>query len=137
MVCCLYVDICFGVAPHHMPDHVVTLAWHTRPYKIRSQNHELTCEACHVHNRRGFGANDGIFLGMDLWSISPLYTTFRFDTCMEHLNICHMHFCIIDFGHNGVICPILPCCEVIFMGQLSKPNRLQVQSRLCQGRARS
>ena len=26
MVCCLYVAICFGVAPHHMPDHVVTLA---------------------------------------------------------------------------------------------------------------
>ena len=46
----------------------------------------------HVHNRRGFGANDGIFLGMDLWSISPLYTTFRFDTCIEHLNICRMHF---------------------------------------------
>ena len=57
-----------------------------------SQIHELTCEACHVHNRRGFGANDGIFLGMKLWSISPLYTTFRFDTCMKHLNICRMHF---------------------------------------------
>ena len=39
-----------------------------------------------------FGANDGIFLGMDLWSLSPLYITFRFDTCMEHLNICRMHF---------------------------------------------
>ena len=71
-----------------MPDHMVTLAWHTRPHKIRSQIHELTCEAC----RRGFGANDGIFLGMDLWSISPLYITFRFDTCMEHLDICLMHF---------------------------------------------
>ena len=92
MVCCLDVGICFGVVPHHMPDHGVTLAWHTRPHKIRSQIHELTCEACHVHNRMGFGANDGIFLGMDLWSISPLYTTFRFDTCMEHLDICRMHF---------------------------------------------
>ena len=57
MVCCLYVGICFGVVRHHMPDQVVTLAWHTRPHKIRSQIHELTCEACHVHNRRGFGAN--------------------------------------------------------------------------------
>ena len=92
MVCCLYVGICFGVAPHHMPDHVVTLAWQTRPHKIRSQTHELTCEACHVHNRRGFGANDVIFLGMDLCSISPLYITFRFVTCMQHLNICRMHF---------------------------------------------
>ena len=92
MVCCLNVGIYFRVVPHHMPDHMVTLAWHTRRHKIRSQIHELTCEACHVHNRRGFGANDGIFLGMGLWSILPLYTTFRFDTCMEHLNICRMHF---------------------------------------------
>ena len=37
-------------------------------------------------------ANDGIFLGMDLWLITPLYFTFQFDTCMEHLNICRMHF---------------------------------------------
>ena len=88
----LPVPICFGVAPHNMPDHVVTLAWRTRPHKIRSQIHELTCEACHVHYRRGFGANDGIFLGMDLWYISPLYITSRFDTCTEHLNICRMHF---------------------------------------------
>ena len=92
MVCCLYVGICFGVVIHHMPDHMVTLAWHTRPHKIRSQIHELTREACHVHNRRGLGANDGIFLGINLLSISPLYITSRFDTCMEHLGICHMQF---------------------------------------------
>ena len=42
---------------------------------------------------------------------------------------------IIDFGHNGVICLILPCCEVIFMGQFSKPIQPKVQPRLCQGRA--
>ena len=92
MVCCFYVGICFGVAPHHMPDHVVTLAWHTRPHKIRSQNGELTCEAWHVYIRRGLGANVVIFLGMDVWYISPLYMTLRFDTCMEHLNTCRMHF---------------------------------------------
>ena len=92
MVCCLYVGICFGVVPHHMPDHVVTLVWHTRPHKIRSQIQELTCEALHVYIRRGLGANVEIFLGMDLWSISPLYITLRFDTCMEHLSICRMHF---------------------------------------------
>ena len=92
MVCCLYVGKCFSVLPHHMPHHMVTLAWHTRPHKIRSQIHELTCEACHVHNLRSFGANDGTFLGMDLWSISPLYSTLRFDICMEHLDICRMHF---------------------------------------------
>ena len=92
MVCCLYVGICFGVAPHHMPDHVVTLAWHKRLHKIRAQIRDLTCETWHVYLWRGLGANDGIFLGMDLWSISPLYITLRFDTCMEHLNICRMHF---------------------------------------------
>ena len=92
MVCCLGFGICFGVAPHHMTDHVVTLAWHTRPQQIRSQIRELTCEAWHVYIRRGLGANFGIFFGIDFWSISPLYITFRFDTCMEHLNIYHMHF---------------------------------------------
>ena len=92
MVCYSYVGTYFGVAAHHMPDYVVTLAWHTRPHKIRSQIHELTCEAWHVYLRKGLGANIGIFLGMDLLSISPLYLTFRFDTCMEHLNICRMHF---------------------------------------------
>ena len=48
-----------------MPDHVVTLAWHTRPHKIRSQIRELTCEAWHVYIRRGLGANVGIFLGKE------------------------------------------------------------------------
>ena len=92
MVCCLYVGIRFGVVPHHMPVQEVTLAWHTRPHKFGSPIRELTCEAWHVYIRRGLGANVGIFLGMDVWSISPLYTTFRFDTCMEHLITCRMHF---------------------------------------------
>ena len=91
MVCCLYVGICLGVVPHHMPDQVVTLAWHTRPDKIRSQIRELTCEAWHVYIWRGSGANVGIVLGFNFWSILPLYLTFPFDTCMEHLNICRMH----------------------------------------------
>ena len=96
MVCCLYPGICFCVAPHHMPDLVVTLAWHTRPHKIRSQIRELTGEAWHVHIWRGFGANVGIFLGINVWYISPLYFTLRFDTCMEHLNICRMHFWVYN-----------------------------------------
>ena len=41
MVCCFNVSVCFGIAPHHMPDHVVTLAWHSRPHKIRSRIREL------------------------------------------------------------------------------------------------
>ena len=92
MVFCLYVGICFGVVPHQMPDHVVTLAWHTRPHIFRSQIRELTCEAWHVYIRRGLGANVVIFLGMDIWSIAPLYISFRFDTCMKHLNIYLIYF---------------------------------------------
>ena len=92
MVCCLYVGICFGVAPHHMPDDVVTWAWHTRPHKSRSQIRELTCEAWHVYIRRGLGANVEIFLGINLWSISPSYISIQFDTWVEHFNICRMHF---------------------------------------------
>ena len=86
MICCLYVGICFSVVSHHMPDHVVALAWHTRPDKIRSQTHELTCEAWHVYIRRGLRAQVGIFLGMGLG------ITFRVDTCMEHLNTFCMQF---------------------------------------------
>ena len=41
---------------------------------------------------KGFGANDGIFLGMDLWSISPLFIPRWFDKCMEYLKICRVHF---------------------------------------------
>ena len=75
MECCLEFRICFGVAPHHMPDQVVTLACHTRPHKIRSQIRELHCEAWNVYIRRGSGANVGIFFGIDFWSISALYIT--------------------------------------------------------------
>ena len=92
MVCCLYVGICFGVAPHHMPDHGVTLAWDMRPHKIRSQIRELTGEAWHVYIGGDLGANVRIFLGMDFWFISPLYITLRFDTRLKHLNTCRMHF---------------------------------------------
>ena len=92
MVCCLYVGGCFCIVPHHMPDHAIALAWQTRPHKIGSQTHELTCEAWHVYIWRGLRANGGIFLDMDIQSISLLHTTFRFDTCMEHLNTCRMHF---------------------------------------------
>ena len=52
----------------------------------------LCAQLVGVHIWRGLGGNDGKFLGIDLWSISPSYTTFRFDTCMEHLDICRMHF---------------------------------------------
>ena len=41
----------------------------------------------------------------------------------------------MKFWHYGVICLILIWCEVIFMRQFSKPNELQVQPKLCQGRA--
>ena len=77
MVCCLYVGVCFGVAPHRMPNHVVTLAWHTRPHKVGSQIRELTCGAWHVYIRRGFGANVEIFLGKELLVYISLVYYFR------------------------------------------------------------
>ena len=65
------------------------------PHKIRSQIRQLTCGAWHVYIWRVLGANAGTFLGMDLWSISPLNIKFRFDTCMEHLNTCDI--CIFEY----------------------------------------
>ena len=53
---------------------------------------------------------------------------------LEHLNISEY---IIEFWALWLICLILLCCEVILMGQSSKPSRLQVQPRLWQGRALS
>ena len=66
------------------------MAWHTRPHKIGSQIRELTCDARNVYIRRGLGANVGIFLGMNIRCIAPLYITFRLATYMEHMNICRM-----------------------------------------------
>ena len=80
MVCCLYVGICFNVAPHDMPDHVVTLAWHMRPDKIRSQIRALTCEAWHVYIRRGYGANVVVFF----WAWTYIILVFYFP-------VWHMH----------------------------------------------
>ena len=67
-------------------------------------------------------------------------------TLVNYFPVRHMHgafeylpyafFSIyFNFGHYGVICLILLCCEVIFMGQFSKPNQHQVQPKLCQDRA--
>ena len=49
--------------------------------------------------------------------------------------VCIFEYIIEKIWHYGVFCLILPCCEVIFMGQLSKPIRHQVHQKLCQGRA--
>ena len=57
-----------------------------------STTRKIKPQTLNLYIRRGLRANVGIFLGMDLRSISRMYITFRFDTCMEHLNICRMHF---------------------------------------------
>ena len=62
------------------------------------------------------------------WALTfGLYHPCRLLPGLTHAwSICILAVCIfeyiIDFGHNGVICLILPCCEVIFRGQFSKPN---------------
>ena len=137
MVCCLDVGRCFGVAPHHVPDHVVTLAWHTRHHKIRSQIHELTCEAWHVYIWKGFGSQCWDILGHgSLVYITLVYYFLvgRMHGAFEHLPYAFLST-NLNFGHYGVVCLILLCYDVILMGLFSKPNRLQVQPKLCQGRA--
>ena len=71
MVCCLCVGTCFSVKHHIMPDLMFLLAWRMRLYKMGTQNRGFTCEVCHSGNRRGFRANDGVFLGIDLQSLQP------------------------------------------------------------------
>ena len=74
MVCYSYVGICFGVEHHHMPDRVLHLAWRTRDYKNWSENHGLTWAVCGAHNRRSFEGKVGIYMGIDLWSLSSMNT---------------------------------------------------------------
>ena len=87
--------------------------------------------------REGFGSQCWDILGH-----GPLvYITlvYYFPVCYMHGAFEHLRYaCLgtkLNLGHYGVIFLILLCCEVIFMGQFSKLNRLQVQPRLCQGRA--
>ena len=75
MVCSSYVGICFGVEHHHMPDRVLHLAW--------SQNHGLTWAVRGAHIGRGFEGKVGMYMGIDLWSISSMNFRLRFPACFE------------------------------------------------------
>ena len=83
MVCCSYVGMCFGVEHHHMPDRVLHLAWCTKDYKNWSQDHGLTWAVRGAHIRRGFESKVGMYMGIDLWSISSMNIRLRFHACFE------------------------------------------------------
>ena len=83
MVCCSYVGICFGVEHHQLPDRVLHLAWRTKDYKIWSQDHGLTWAVGGAHIRRDFEGKVGMYMGIDLWSLSSMNTRLRFHACFE------------------------------------------------------
>ena len=83
MVCCSNVGICFGVEHHHMPDCVLHFAWRTKDYKNWSQDHWLTWAVRGAHIRRGFEGRVGMYMGIDLWSLSSMNTELQFHACFE------------------------------------------------------
>ena len=49
-----------------MPDRVLHLAWRTKDYKNRSEDHGLTWAVRGAHIRRGFEGKVGMYMGIDL-----------------------------------------------------------------------
>ena len=86
MVCCSYVDICFGVEHLHMPDRVPHLAWRTKDYKNWFQDHGLTWAVRGAHIRRGFESKVGMYMGIDLWSLSCMNIRLVLHACFEPSN---------------------------------------------------
>ena len=86
MVSCSYVGIWGGVEHHHMPDRVLHLAWRTKDHKNWSQDHGLTLAVHGAHIRRGFAGKVGMFMGIDLWSLSSMNTRLRFHAYFEPLD---------------------------------------------------
>ena len=66
-----------------MPDRVLHLAWRTKDYKIRSQDHGLPWAVRGAHIRRGFEGKVGTYMGIDLWSLSSMNTRLRFHAYFE------------------------------------------------------
>ena len=66
-----------------MPDRVLHLAWRTKDYKIWSQDYGLTGAVRGAHIRRGSESKVGIYMGIDLWSLSSMSTKLRFHACFE------------------------------------------------------
>ena len=66
-----------------MPDRVLHLAWRTKDYKIWSQDQGLTWVVRGAHIRRGFEDKVGMYMGIDLWSLSSMNTRLRFYACFD------------------------------------------------------
>ena len=63
-----------------MPDRVLHLAWRTKNW---SQDHGLTWVVRGAHIQRGFESTAGMFMGIDLWSLSSMNTRLRFHAYSE------------------------------------------------------
>ena len=66
-----------------MPDSVLHLAWRTKAYKNWSEDHGLTWAVRGAHIRMRFEGKVGMYMGIDLWSLSPMNTRLRFHACFE------------------------------------------------------
>ena len=62
-----------------MPDCVLHSAWRTKDYKNWSEDHGLTC----IYIRRGFEGKVGMYMGIDLWSLSSMNTRLRLHAGFE------------------------------------------------------
>ena len=61
-----------------MPDRVLHLAWRTKDYKNWSQDNGMTWAVRGAHIRGGFEGKVGMYMGIDLWSLSSMNTRLRF-----------------------------------------------------------
>ena len=66
-----------------MPDPVLHLAWRPKDCKNWSQDHGLTWAVRGAHIRRGLEGKVGMFMGIDLWSLSSMNTVLRFHAYFE------------------------------------------------------
>ena len=66
-----------------MPDCVLHLAWCTKDYKNRSQDHGLTWAVRGAHIRRGFQGKMGMYMSIRLWFLSSMNTRLRFHAYFE------------------------------------------------------
>ena len=71
-----------------MPDHVLHSALRTKDHKNWSQDHGLTWAVRGAHIRRGFEGKVGMYMGIDLSSLSSMNTRFRFHECFEPSDKC-------------------------------------------------
>ena len=66
-----------------MTDCVLHLAWRTKDYKNWFQDHGLTWAVRGAHIRRGLEGKVGVYMSIDLWSISSVNIRLPIHACFE------------------------------------------------------